>query len=72
MDYANTAQIAFLEAGGTWAKFSMKIRYLVNCFLFLIQIGNNAVYILFVAQNLMPVSELLQNTSRQIICHLDH
>ena len=69
MDYANTAQIAFLEAGGTWAKFSMKIRYLVNCFLFLIQIGNNAVYILFVAQNLMPVSELLQNTSRQIIFH---
>jgi len=57
MDYATTAEIAFLEAGGTWANISLHLKYLINSFLLLVQIGNNSVYILFVAQNLIPIVE---------------
>jgi len=57
MDYANTAETAFLEAGGTWARMSKYMGYLINCFLLLTQIGNSSVYILFVAKNLMPIIE---------------
>ena len=48
-------QAAFLDAGGRWANNSIHIRRLVNIFLCMSQIGSNAVYILFVAQNIMPV-----------------
>ena len=48
-------QAAFLEAGGGWASKSHHMRRLINIFLCMSQIGSNAVYILFVAQNIMPV-----------------
>jgi len=57
LDYADTAEAAFSSAGGHWAKFSVHIRRLLNIFLCMSQIGSNAVYILFVAQNIMPIIE---------------
>ena len=56
LDYADTAEAAFLSAGGHWTRYSTHIRRLLNIFLCMSQIGSNAVYILFVAQNIMPVS----------------
>lgn len=56
LDYADTAEAAFLSAGGYWTRYSVFIRRLLNIFLCMSQIGSNAVYILFVAQNIMPVS----------------
>ena len=58
LDYADTAEAAFVSAGGTWAKYSVFMRRLVNIFLCMSQIGSNAVYILFVAQNILPVRSL--------------
>lgn len=58
LDYADTAEAAFLSAGGRWSRYSTHIRRLLNIFLCMSQIGSNAVYILFVAQNIMPVSDL--------------
>ena len=55
LDYADTAEAAFLSAGGHWTRYSTHIRRLLNIFLCMSQIGSNAVYILFVAQNIMPV-----------------
>ena len=57
LDYADTAEAAFLSAGGRWSGYSTHIRRLLNIFLCMSQIGSNAVYILFVAQNIMPVSD---------------
>jgi len=57
LDYADTAEAAFQSAGGGWASKSVHIRRLVNIFLCMSQIGSNAVYILFVAQNIMPIVE---------------
>ena len=58
LDYADTAEAAFVSAGGTWAKYSVFMRRLINIFLCMSQIGSNAVYILFVAQNILPVRYL--------------
>ena len=58
LDYADTAEAAFVSAGGTWAKYSVFMRRLINVFLCMSQIGSNAVYILFVAQNILPVRSL--------------
>ena len=55
LDYADTAEAAFVSAGGTWASYSVFMRRLINIFLCMSQIGSNAVYILFVAQNILPV-----------------
>jgi len=57
LDYADTAEAAFLDAGGAWATKAVFMRRLVNIFLCMSQIGSNAVYILFVAQNIMPIVE---------------
>ena len=57
LDYADTAEAAFLSAGGHWSRYSTHIRRLLNIFLCMSQIGSNAVYILFVAQNIMPVCD---------------
>merc|ERR550519_1664056 len=57
LDYADTAEAAFVSAGGTWAKYSVFMRRLINVFLCMSQIGSNAVYILFVAQNILPIVE---------------
>jgi len=57
LDYADTAEAAFLDAGGRWAKCSKHFGRLINVFLCMSQIGSNAVYILFVAQNILPVVE---------------
>eukprot|EP00088_Acartia_fossae_P007143 TRINITY_DN13325_c0_g1_i1.p1 TRINITY_DN13325_c0_g1~~TRINITY_DN13325_c0_g1_i1.p1 ORF type:complete len:518 (-),score=24.62 TRINITY_DN13325_c0_g1_i1:787-2340(-) len=57
LDYADTAQAAFLDAGGRWASCAVHFGRLINVFLCMSQIGSNAVYILFVAQNILPVVE---------------
>lgn len=57
LDYADTAEATFQSAGGVWAKFSGFIRKLLNIFLCMSQMGSNAVYILFVAQNILPIIE---------------
>merc|ERR1719193_2592067 len=57
LDYADTAEAAFLEAGGVWPSKATFIRRLLNIFLCMSQIGSNAVYILFVAQNILPIVE---------------
>ena len=64
LDFADTAEAAFVSAGGTWAKYSVFMRRLINTFLCMSQIGSNAVYILFVAQNILPVGSL-GNKSRK-------
>ena len=56
LDYADTAEAAFTDAGGRWAKWSKFMRNLVNIFLCFTQFGSNAVYVLFIAQNMQPVS----------------
>ena len=61
LDYADTAEAAFLSAGGRWSQYSTHIRRLLNIFLCMSQIGSNAVYILFVAQNIMPVKYFWKN-----------
>ena len=58
LDYADTAEAAFVSAGGTWARYSVFMRRLINIFLCMSQIGSNAVYILFVAQNILPVGSV--------------
>lgn len=57
LDYADTAEAAFQEAGGRWARCAKFFGRLINVFLCMSQIGSNAVYILFVAENIMPVVE---------------
>ena len=68
LDYADTAEAAFVSAGGTWAKYSVFMRRLINTFLCMSQIGSNAVYILFVAQNILPVGSF-GNKSRKYFNH---
>jgi len=55
LDYADTAEAAFQSAGGHWSRYSVHIRRLLNIFLCMSQIGSNAVYILFVAENIKPI-----------------
>ncbi|XP_023344937.1 proton-coupled amino acid transporter 1 isoform X1 [Eurytemora carolleeae] len=57
LDYADTAEAAFNDAGGWWAKSAKFFGRLINLFLCMSQIGSNAVYILFVAQNILPIVE---------------
>jgi len=57
LDYADTAEAAFRDAGGVWEAKAVFMRRLINIFLCMSQIGSNAVYILFVAQNIMPIVE---------------
>jgi hypothetical protein len=59
LDYADTAEAAFLDAGGSWVRWAPFIRKLLNTFLCLSQILSNAVYVLFIAQNIKPVSNYL-------------
>jgi hypothetical protein len=58
LDYADSAEAAFLDAGGHWAKWASVFRKIVNVFLIFTQIGSNAIYVLFIAQNLQPVSDV--------------
>ena len=44
------------DAGGRWVKWASFIRKLLNTFLFFSQLLSNAVYALFIAQNIKPVS----------------
>jgi len=55
MDYADTAQASFVDAGGKWTNWSNFIRKLLNIFLCASQISSNAVYALFIAQNIQPI-----------------
>ena len=55
LDYASTAEAAFLSAGGVWARYSLHVKIIINTFLCLSQTGYTAVYILFVAQNIQHV-----------------
>ena len=48
-------KITKFSLGGRWAKCAKGFGRLINIFLCMSQIGSNAVYILFVAQNIMPV-----------------
>ncbi len=55
LDYADTAEAAFTDAGGRWPRYACFARRLVNVFLCLSQLFSNAVYVLFIAQNIQPV-----------------
>lgn len=57
LDYADTAEAAFSDAGGNWTKCAPLMRKVVNLFLCLSQVGSNAVYVLFIAQNIQPIVE---------------
>ena len=64
MDYADTARAAFRGAGGRWANWASFIRKLLNTFLFFSQLLSNAVYVLFIAQNIKPVNHNSLNLIR--------
>ncbi len=55
LDYADTAEAAFRDAGGFWVRWASFIRKLLNTFLCLSQVLSNAVYVLFIAQNIKPI-----------------
>jgi len=55
VDYAETAQIAFEDAGGLWERCACKMKMMLNIFLCANQIGSNSVYVLFIAQNIKPL-----------------
>jgi len=55
LDYADTAKASFIDAGGRWASWASFIRKLLNTFLCLSQLLSNAVYALFIAQNIKPI-----------------
>ena len=55
LDYADTAKASFIDAGGRWVDWAPFIRKLLNTFLCLSQLLSNAVYALFIAQNIKPV-----------------
>lgn len=44
-----------MDAGGAWVRWAPFMRKLVNIFLILTQVFSNAVYVLFIAQNIQPV-----------------
>ena len=46
-----------MDAGGFWPRWSLPMRKVINVFICLTQIGSNAVYALFIAQNLQPIFE---------------
>ena len=94
MDYANTAEASFQDAGGRWVNWAAFIRKMLNIFLCANQISSNvsktptstlivtnmiiyliklfddnkyafliqAVYALFIAQNIQPVSIIMSYT----------
>jgi len=55
LDYADTARASFQDAGGRWVNWASFIRKLLNTFLFFSQLFSNAVYALFIAQNIKPI-----------------
>lgn len=55
LDYADTAKATFIDAGGNWLSCASFIRKLLNTFLCLSQLLSNAVYVLFIAQNIKPI-----------------
>jgi len=55
VDYAETAQIAFEDAGGLWERCACKMKMMLNIFLCANQIGSNSVYVLFIAQSIKPL-----------------
>jgi len=55
LDYADTARASFQDAGGRWVNWASFIRKLLNTFLFFSQLLSNAVYALFIAQNIKPI-----------------
>jgi hypothetical protein len=58
LDYGEAAEMAFKDAGGGfWPRYAIFMRKLVNIFLCLSQLGSNAVYVLFIAQNIQPVNK---------------
>ena len=57
LDYADTGEAALLDAGGFWPRFASLMRKIINIFICLTQVGSNAVYALFIAQNLQPIFE---------------
>ena len=97
MDYANTAEASFQDAGGRWVNWAAFIRKVLNIFLcanqissnvsktpkstrivtniliiYLIKLFNNntsvfliqAVYALFIAQNIQPVSIIMSSIKK--------
>ena len=71
LDYADTGEAAFLDAGGVWSGWSSILRQVINIFLCLMQIGSMAVYALFIAQNLQPIfehygGEVFQNLGNRV------
>ena len=102
MDYANTAEASFQDAGGRWVNWAAFIRKMLNIFLCANQISSNvskttkirllleillyyliklcrhnknvffiqAVYALFIAQNIQPVSIILSFTKFDRIIEL--
>ena len=69
LDYADTAKATFIDAGGKWVNWANFIRKLLNTFLCLSQILSNAVYVLFIAQNIKPVS-LKVNSTKNIVLNI--
>merc|ERR1719264_1750325 len=57
LDYADTGEAALVDAGGFWPRWSKPMNKVINVFICLTQIGSNAVYALFIAQNLQPIFE---------------
>lgn len=55
VDYGETAEAAFEDAGGRWRSSADAFKKLLNIFLCANQIGSNAVYVLFIAQNIKPL-----------------
>ena len=55
LDYADTAEAAFVDAGGRWASWGSFIRKLLNIFLCLSQLLSCSVYALFIAENVKPI-----------------
>ena len=55
IDYGETAELAFQDAGGHWQKWSSSIKKLLNIFLCANTICGNSVYSLFIAQSIMPI-----------------
>ena len=55
LDYANTGEAALLDAGSFWARWSLPMGRIINIYICLTQIGGNAVYVLFITENLQPI-----------------
>ena len=70
MDYPTAAAAAFNDAGGRWRKWRGAAYAVIAVFLFLTQFLSNAVYVLFMAQNMQPVRRLhiFKVVSRDMVC----